>query len=105
MGRTGAGDVLPRKDDIAGVRPVEPANHVEERGLAGAVRADNRDQLAGADRERYRLDRPHAAKVLRHARDDELRLSGRNVAAVHMTGHDAVRISSPFRRREYAREL
>ena len=85
MRRTSAGDVLARKYDIAGVGPVEAADHVEERGLARAVRANNRDQLAGADRERNRLYRPHAAKVLRDARDGELRLSGRDLAAVHIT--------------------
>jgi hypothetical protein len=34
-----------------------------------------------------------------------LGLFGGGLAAVHVTGHDAARISSPFRRRAYAREL
>src|SRR5438067_2045511 len=41
----GAGDVLAGESNAAGVGPVETADHVEKRGLAGAVRADNRDQL------------------------------------------------------------
>ena len=63
---TGTGDVLGRKDDRTGIGPVKAADHVEKRRLAGAVRPDDRDELAGADRERDRLDRPHAAEMFRH---------------------------------------
>src|ERR1700737_5315473 len=45
----GAGDVLALEDDRAGVGPVEPADHVEEGSLAGAVWANDRDEPAAAD--------------------------------------------------------
>ena len=37
---------LPSKIELAGVGPVEPRDHVERRRLAGAVRADQADDLA-----------------------------------------------------------
>ena len=55
----------PLQRDPAGVRMVEAADHVEQGRLSRPVGTDDRDQLTGADRERHRLDRPHAAKMLR----------------------------------------
>ena len=43
----------------------EPGDDVEQRGLAGAVRADEADDLAGADRERHVVERGDAAEALR----------------------------------------
>src|SRR5207247_2921299 len=95
MRRPSAGDILALEDDRAGVRPVEPADHVEKGGFAGAIRADDRDQLAALDRERNILDRPHAAEVLRDARYGELRLAGGSTGVAHIARHDPARISSP----------
>ena len=50
--RRPARDVLPLELDGPGVRPVEAAEHVHERRLAGAVRADQPDDLAAAELER-----------------------------------------------------
>ena len=38
-------------DDLAGVRPLEPGEAAQRRGLAAARGAEQRDQLAGADPE------------------------------------------------------
>src|SRR5207244_13505340 len=54
-----AGDLAPLERDRALVRPVEAAEHVHERRLAGAVRADQADDLAAAKLQRdlaQRLD-------------------------------------------------
>src|SRR5207249_9910616 len=49
--RTGVGDVGAREDDPSRVRVEVAGEAVEERGLAGAVRPDQPDDLARADRE------------------------------------------------------
>jgi hypothetical protein len=49
--RRHAGDVLAVEHDTAGGRLVDAGEHVEERRLAGAVRADQRDDRASRDRE------------------------------------------------------
>ena len=45
-------DDLALEDDLAGRRLVEPAEQLEERGLARARRAHQGDELAGLDRQR-----------------------------------------------------
>src|SRR4029077_2686414 len=70
-----AGDVLAFEGDRAGVRLVEPADHVEERGLAGAVRADDRDKTAAPDGERHAIHRAHPAEMLGYIGNGELRLA------------------------------
>ena len=57
----------------AGVRRVEPGDEVEHRGLAGAVRPDDADELAFVDGERQRVDGGDAAEAARQA----LRSAGR----------------------------
>src|SRR4051794_7151948 len=60
------GDVLAVEDDPPGGGLVEAREHVEERGLAGAVRPDDRDDRLTRDLERDGVDREQAAEALRH---------------------------------------
>ena len=64
-----AGDVAAREVDAAGVRRVEPGDEIEQRGLAGAVRPDDADQLALGDGERQRVDGGDAAEAARQPLD------------------------------------
>ena len=48
--------------DVAGARLVEPAEAVEERGLAGAVRPDQAEDLALMHVERHAVQRDDAAE-------------------------------------------
>jgi hypothetical protein len=59
-----AGHVAARELDPAGRRLVDPGEHVEERGLARAVRADQADDRAGRDREVDVVDRDQPAELL-----------------------------------------
>src|SRR6516225_5908045 len=93
----GAGDVLAFEDNRARVGPIEPADHVEERGLAGAVWTNDRDETTAGDRERDTLYRSHPAEMLRHIRNSELRLARRTSRTLQITGHETARISSPTR--------
>src|SRR6185436_18218939 len=60
------------------VRPVEEAEHVEQRGLARARRAHDRDVLAGLDREVHVVERVHllAADLVLSADAAELHHQG-----------------------------
>ena len=49
-------DVEAADDDLAGVRPVERADEVQERALAAAGRARERDELPRGDRQRHVLE-------------------------------------------------
>ena len=55
-------DALALHQDVAGARLVEPAQAVEERGLAGAVRPDQAEDLALFHVERYAVQRNDAAE-------------------------------------------
>src|SRR5215204_4376031 len=68
-------DVPTLQLDHAGRRPVEPAQDVDEGRLAGAVRADQPDDLAAAELERHFSERMHALERPRHGGGPE-RLSG-----------------------------
>ncbi len=57
--------------DPAVLRMIEAIDHVEHRGLAGAVRADDGADLALADVERHVGNRAHAAERQRHVLDRE----------------------------------
>src|SRR3989475_11010573 len=61
--RLQAGQVAPVEQERAGVWRVKPRQHVEERGLARAVRADQAENLAAADGKRDLGKRLQAAKV------------------------------------------
>jgi hypothetical protein len=60
-------DLLALEDDLAAVRLVRPGDRLDERGLAGAVVADERNDLRGVDLEvdvGERLDRAEALRDL-----------------------------------------
>ena len=50
-------------EDAAFLGPVAARDAVDHRGLAGAVRSDDREQLAGIDREADIAQRLYAAKA------------------------------------------
>src|SRR5206468_5991794 len=52
---------------VAGARPVDPVQAVEEGGLPGTVGTDDREQLALADVERHVVQRDEAAESEREA--------------------------------------
>ena len=56
---------LPLEADLAGVGPIEPGDEIEQGGLAGAVRADDADQLAFGEVEIDGVDRGEAAEAPR----------------------------------------
>ncbi len=58
-----AGDVLAAVEQLAFGRPVAAGNAVDDRGLAGAVRADDGEQLALVDAEAHIGQRADAAKA------------------------------------------
>ena len=64
---------LALEQDVAAVRRVEPADAVEQCRLAGAVRADQPEDLAFVDRERDAVERDDAAKAHRDIADFEQR--------------------------------
>src|SRR6516162_5201645 len=53
----------------AGVRLDEPAQHVEQGGLAGPVRPDHAGHLAGGRRERYGIQRGDPTEANRDVAD------------------------------------
>ena len=59
-----AAHVLALPQHRAGARRSQPRDHVEERRLAGTVRADDADDLAALDRERHVRDGDQAADAL-----------------------------------------
>ena len=61
----------PKRRDRPRARPQRAGDAVEERRLAGAVRADQHAALAGRDVERHAVDRAQAAEILREAADSE----------------------------------
>ena len=64
--RRPAGDVALLESDLATRRPVEAAEDVDERRLAGPVRADQADDLARLELERDVTQRLHARERTRH---------------------------------------
>ena len=64
-------DVLAVEQDAAGGRGQKSADQIEEGGLAGAVGADHRAQLAGLDGHRDVVDGDQAAEVARDVLDLE----------------------------------
>ena len=49
--RADAGDILAHEAHLAHRRPQQPGDDIDQRGLAGAVRPDDRDELAVTDAE------------------------------------------------------
>ncbi len=69
--RLAAGNVRAAEVDFS-LAPIDAAHAVEHAGLAGAVRPDQREQLAGVDRERHAVEHREAAETKRQAVDLEL---------------------------------
>jgi hypothetical protein len=57
--------MLALEHDLAGGRAVKPLDQAQQRALAGAVRADDAEQLVGRDLEGEVADRCDAAEALR----------------------------------------
>ena len=69
-------DVLAVEQDAALIRRLEAGQHAQQRGLAAAARAQQREELAGADVERQAIHRAKAAESLGHALDAQQRHVG-----------------------------
>ena len=69
--------------DDAAVGALKPGDDIEERALAGAVRADDADDLAGPDRDLVVLQRDKAAEGFRQpTRSQQRRPAGLSTAAI-----------------------
>ena len=89
-GGTRVRDVAAFQRDGPAGRAIEARDHVEQRRLAGAVRTDDRHDLAATDGHRHVFNRAHATEVFRHAGDGKQRLIGRNHRRADTVGcHDA----------------
>src|SRR6202030_2150407 len=73
--RRRAGNIRAVIDDDARRRPLETRDDREQRGLASAVRTDQRGDAAGLGRERDLIERQKTAEALRHPIELEQRLS------------------------------
>ena len=69
--RRAAAEVLATETD-APAAAIEAADAIEDTGLAGAVRADQGEELSRLDRERDAVERDEAAKPQREPRDLDL---------------------------------
>ena len=69
--RRETGDVLAAEAD-ATLAAVDAADAIEHAGLAGAVRSDQCEQLAGRDLERHAVEHGEAAEAQGQALDREL---------------------------------
>ena len=61
--RRRAGDLASTEEDVAGLGSEQPREHVEQRGLAGAVRSDEPDDAGGRDHEAHVADRDEPAEA------------------------------------------
>ena len=62
LGQTGEVDGL-TEEGLAGIRAGLARDHIHHRGLAGAVRSDDRAQFAGINRQRQFVERPETIKT------------------------------------------
>ena len=60
--RRKTGHCFAGEPDASVLRRVDARHQIEQRGLAGAVRPDDREYLAGSNGDPDAVDRPHAAK-------------------------------------------
>ena len=56
---SGAADRLPVDAHLAGIERFQAGDHLEQRGLAASARAEQADELAGADRQVHAVERHH----------------------------------------------
>src|SRR5262249_3776640 len=82
-----AQEALAREDDRARVGLVEAGDQVEERRLAGAVRPDQPDDLAGLDVERHVVDGDDAAETPPYVLEREQRQGRKTKLAPWAPGH------------------
>ena len=61
--------ILAVEGNFAAVRPVESGDNPKQRGLAGAGRAEQRDEFAGLDFEAHVVERGEAAEFFRDVFD------------------------------------
>src|SRR6516162_69604 len=66
-----AGGVGSKNPDFTGTRRHLPVDDIEERGLSGAVCADDGSPFAGLELQRYAIERPHPAEAVREIVDHE----------------------------------
>ena len=59
--------------DRAAVRPVKPGNDIDARGLAGAIRSDQAEDLAGSHRKVQAVERAKAAEAFHYTVDGQKR--------------------------------
>ena len=76
--RRGIRDVGAVEGDAPRVGAIDAGDDVEERGLAGAVRADQAEDLVRRDGEIEPVERHHAAEVLGQAAGFEQHAHGRH---------------------------
>src|SRR6185503_10262583 len=93
--QTGDGRVV--EGDRAAVARQEPADHVEERGLAGSVGADESGDLAPGDLDADVRQCGEAAKALADVLDPEDRVYGQGTSfpSFHCTRTISLRTTSP----------
>ena len=101
--RTQARDVPAREADRSAVRHHRAGDEVEQRGLAGAVGPDQRDDLALVHLERGFSDRLQPAEALRRAVDHQHRMrepggSPREVGGSQLRRHAQCPLVKPRRR-------
>src|SRR5438094_147025 len=77
---------LAGEGDLARIRAVQAGDQVEERRLAGAVRADQPGNLALLDRERDVVDGDDASEPLREVLDREQSHGGRTLESLSRWG-------------------
>src|SRR5947207_12592512 len=68
-----AGDGLAVETDLAGIGPVEPGDQIEQRGLAGTVRAYDADQIAFGEVEIDAVDSGQSAEAPRQSAERKQR--------------------------------
>ena len=66
IARTQAADHIAAEPHVAARRLEHAGNDIEQSRLAGTVRADQRDDLAGLDVERHVVDRGEPAELAAH---------------------------------------
>ena len=70
-------DILAVEQNAAGVGRLEAGQHSQQRGLAAAARTEQREELAGVDVERQRVDRAKPAECLDDRVNAQERRAGR----------------------------
>ena len=93
------GDVAAAEIDAAGVRDQVPGDHVEQRGLARAVGADDRRDLAGLHTQAHSAQGLEAAEGPRHSVT-----SSSDLAVIAASIVEAIARPSARRRRQAAEE-